>query len=446
MKQYIELLKAIKENGSQKGEARENMPTTLSLFGYQFRHNLADGFPLITTKKMPWKGVVCELLWFLKGDTNIKYLDENNVTYMWHEDAYNYYLKFAKANDEMVNTILQPISLSKNSRDVPYGEHDSYSIMTFEEFCKKIRETSKDKLPRYKNYTLGDCGKQYGWLWRNWNAPETELFSISSAIPQDQINKFLEDWRKFQPERFALFTYNNDHQDLDIEPVYKRVDQIKNLIEGLKKSPFSRRHILTAWNPTTLQDMALNACHCFVQFNCRSLKITERLNLCHENLKKELDERVPVDDVLRQLDNSNIPKYYLDCQLYQRSADVILGIPFNIASYALLTEILAKICNMIPGEFIHTFGDVHIYSNHMEAVEEQLLREPKELPKLNINTEFWEAEGGSCGEGPLSVDGFLKGLENPSFLKCLVKEDIQLGNYNPHPKLESETKLSTGLK
>jgi thymidylate synthase len=187
--------------------------------------------------------------------------------------------------------------------------------------------------------------------------------------------------------------------------------------------------------------MALNACHCFVQFNCRSLSFDERVVIYNKNTGENI---AGFSEEAFKLER--VPKYYLDCQLYQRSADVVLGVPFNIASYALLTEILAKICNMVPGEFIHTFGDVHIYSNHEEAVEEQLLREPRELPKLNINTEFWETEGGGCGEGLLSVDGFLNGLNDSSFLKCLVGEDIQLENYNPHTKLKAETKLSTGLK
>jgi thymidylate synthase len=378
MKQYIELLQAIKSKGTKKGEARENMPNTLSLFGYQNRYDLSEGFPLVTTKKVNFKHIVTELLWFLKGDTNVKFLIDNGCN-IWNQDAYNYYLKKCKRK-------LHP-------------------PMSFSEFSDCVIRNNIEQNTLWNDYILGDAGKQYGWLWRNWEK------SVAKTL-----------YPELQP-----------------------IDQFKDLLKGLKTNPMGRRHIITAWNPATLDDMALNACHSFVQFNCRPIPWEEKLEMAKRHPNVDMENLAITEAAAGNPNFGPIPQYYLDCQLYQRSADAVLGVPYNIASYALLTEILSKICNMIPGEFIHTFGDVHIYSNHMEAVEEQLQREPRPLPTLNINTEFWPTENGSCGEGLLSIDGFLEGLNNPYFIKCLIEEDIQLINYNPHPKLKAETKLSTGL-
>jgi thymidylate synthase len=203
----------------------------------------------------------------------------------------------------------------------------------------------------------------------------------------------------------------------------KGVDQIKNLIEGLRKNPESRRHIVTAWDPTHDQDLALTWCHALFQFNCRPLSSDQKVAYCEKN---------NLNYQTTDFDTSIVPKYYLDCQLYQRSADVFLGVPFNIASYALLTEILAKMCNMIPGEFVHTFGDVHIYDNHTEAVEEQLKRTPTALPKLKLSSDInW----GYVIENPVhSIDELFKGLKF---------EDFVLENYTPQESIKAE--LSTGL-
>jgi thymidylate synthase len=389
MKQYHQLLRDILEKGTYKSAARENMPGTLSLFGYQSRYNLQEGFPLVTTKKVSFKAIVVELLWFLKGDTNIKFLVDNEVN-IWNEDAYNYYKKISSSMKESDYSIMVDDPSQNKTR-----------LLDFEEFCDIIKKTSLDNLKKHYSchgYILGDCGMQYGKLWREWPSYEYVLDSMINS------------------------GYENNPKD-----------QIKELIEGLKKNPMSRRHILTAWNPATLDDMALNACHAFVQFNCRPLTNDERYEYL-DSLNQEWD-RCPGVEESEMTGNGaydNVPKYYIDCQMYQRSADVVLGVPYNIASYALLTEILAKICNMIPGEFVHTFGDVHIYDNHLEAVEEQLQREPRELPKLHIVDEgnTWAAISN------LNID----------LIKTLSIEDFKLENYNPHPKLKSETKLSTGLK
>ena len=233
MKQYLDLLREIRDNGVTKTD-RTGVGTK-SIFGHQMRFNLQDGFPLLTTKKVFLKGIIYELLWFLKGDTNIKFLTDNNV-HIWDEWA-----------DEN-----------------------------------------------------GDLGYVYGKQWRSWEATDGRVIDQSSQV----------------------------------------VDLIKN-------HPNSRRILVTAWNPAEIDKMALPPCHCLFQFYVADGK--------------------------------------LSCQLYQRSADTFLGVPFNIASYALLTMMLAQVCGLEPGEFIHTTGDTHIYLNHLEQVNEQLSREPRPLPKMIIN-------------------------------------------------------------
>lgn len=375
MKSYLDLLSSIKEKGTLKPAARAGMPNTTSLFGYQFRHNLSDGFPILTTKKMFFKGVVVELLWFLRGDTNIKYLVDNGVN-IWNEDAYNYYIK--KSKEHGLNT---------------------EGPLSFEDFVLKIKEGdlewgvlhAKDKI-----YKLGDCGYQYGKVWRSW----TTEFDL---MEQDGSNR---------------------------RPMTH--DQIAGVLSSLQKNPESRRHIVTAIDPGHESDLALYWCHSLFQFNCRPLTLQERSDLVKSNIYEQslnIKNVVAIDydeEMHKILNEHNIPKYYLDCQLYQRSADSFLGVPFNIASYALLTHIFAKICNMIPGDFIHTFGDVHIYSNHEDAVKEQLSREPMALPKL-IETKSidWETIGKTYDFSSLSYS------------------DFALDGYKSHSAIKAE--LSTGL-
>ena len=271
MRQYLDLVKHVLENGELK-EDRTGTGTK-SVFGYQMRFNLSDGFPMVTTKKLHLKSIIYELLWFLNGDTNIKYLKDNGVN-IWNA--------WADSN--------------------------------------------------------GDLGPVYGFQWRNWN---------------------------------------NDG-----------IDQISNLINDLKNNPNSRRHLISAWNPSVLPDTsksfetnvangkaALPPCHAFFQFHVINGK--------------------------------------LSCQLYQRSADIFLGVPFNIASYSLLTLMIAQVCDLDPGDFIHTFGDAHIYSNHFEQMKLQLTREPKKLPTIKINNE-------------------VKNIIDFKF------EDFILENYDPHPHIKGK--------
>lgn len=366
MEQYLNLLKRIKKEGTYKPAARENMPGTQSLFGHQFRHDLSKGFPLLTTKKIYWKGVVAELLWFLNGDTNIKFLIDNGVN-IWNEDAFNYYCKKCK-------------------------EHGSEQKFTFETFVEWLKGDNYPVGWTGDKYKLGDCGFQYGKVWRKWEGNHKE-----------------------------------DHTENEM------IDQVKNVLNALKKSPESRRHIITAIDPANDTDLALYWCHAMFQFNCRPLTILERShyavnnNIMHRN-ELMFDSEDTGLSLEEQLNESDVPKYYLDCQLYQRSADVVLGVPFNIASYALLIEIFSKITNMIPGDFVHTFGDVHIYDNHKDAVEEQLLRTPTELPTLKMT------------EDPNDW-GFVSSFYDFS---ALTVDDFKLENYNPQPAIKAE--LSTGLK
>ena len=264
MKQYLDLLEHVLSNGTEKHDRTGT--GTISVFGYQMRFNLEEGFPLLTTKKLHLRSIIYELLWFLRGDTNVKYLHDNKVT-IWDEWA---------------------------------------------------RED-------------GSLGPIYGKQWRSWGCGDG-----------------------------------------------KSVDQIANLIEEIKRNPDSRRLLVSAWNVGELEEMALPPCHIIFQFYVADGK--------------------------------------LSCQLYQRSADIFLGVPFNIASYALLTMMIAQVCGLKPGDFIHTLGDAHIYLNHIEQCRLQLTREPRQLPTMRINPERKR-------------------------INDFVYEDFTLENYNPHPHIKGEVSV-----
>lgn len=260
MKQYHDLLRLILEQGAKKEDRTGT--GTLSIFGHQTRYDLADGFPAVTTKKLHLRSIIYELLWFLRGETNIKFLQENGVT-IWDEWA------------------------------------------------------DKD----------GNLGPVYGSQWRSWQTPDG-----------------------------------------------RTIDQIKNLVDGIKKNPDSRRHIVTAWNPGEIDKMALPPCHAFFQFYVNDGK--------------------------------------LSCQLYQRSADVFLGVPFNIVSYALLTMMIAQVTNLKPGTFVHTLGDAHLYLNHLEQTRLQLSRDLRKLPTMRLNPEVKD-------------------------LFAFQYSDFTLEGYDPHPSIKA---------
>ena len=273
MQAYHQLLQDILERGELRADRTGT--GTKSLFGYQMRFDLAQGFPLITTKKLHLRSIIHELLWFLQGDTNLKYLHENKVT-IWDEWA-----------DEQ-----------------------------------------------------GDLGPIYGYQWRHWGQTHPRV----AARGETRLN--------------AGF------------------DQIHELVEGIRKNPFSRRHIVNAWNVADLPHMALPPCHVLFQFYVHA------------------DQR-------------------LSCQLYQRSADVFLGVPFNIASYALLLQMVAQVTGLQPGEFVHTLGDAHLYTNHFDQAKLQLTREPRAWPQMKLNPD-------------------VRNLLDFKF------EDFTLENYNPHPAIKAD--------
>ena len=289
MKQYLELCEKVLNEGFYKSDRTGT--GTVSLFGAQMRFDLNEGFPLLTTKRVHLKSIIHELLWFIKGDTNIKYLVDNDVR-IWNEWPYE---SFKKSND--------------------------YSGETIEEFVEKIK-TDVEFAKKH-----GDLGPVYGKQWRNFG--------------------------------------NGEYG----------VDQLADVIEQIRTNPSSRRLIVCAWNPLVIDQMALPPCHSLFQFYVSDNK--------------------------------------LSCMLYQRSADLFLGVPFNIASYALLTMMVAKVCNLELGDFVHTLGDAHIYSNHFEQVKKQLAREPRALPKLNI-------------------------LRETNNIEDFVFEDFELVDYNPHKGIKGK--------
>lgn len=385
MEQYHKLISDILNKGVRKESGRSNMPGTLSLFGYQMRFLLQEGFPIITTKPIHWKSIVYELLWFLRGDDNIKFLSLAGVN-IWNEDAYNYYVN----------------RLKKEGR-----EDEAIPFETFEEYVKgKLAFTDEDliqlreHLP--KGYELGDTGFQYPRVWRNWATGVKTTKNIG-----------------FYP--------NGERK---VEVVDEGLDQIGNLILSLKNNPMSRRHILTSWDPAHTDDVALHWCHAFIQFNCRPIPFETKLELAKRDPSIEMENVYITEAAAGSI--GNIPQFYLDCHLYQRSADTMLGVPFNISSYSLLTHILGKMCNMIPGELVHSFGDVHIYENHIDAAKEQLERsyEAYPLPTLEINETATKV---------LQGDKFLDEL-----FTFISPNDFELKNYKHYPKLTNPTPLNTG--
>jgi len=368
MQQYHDLLKNILINGVKKPPAREGMPGSYSLFGPQIEFDLSKGFPILTTKKIVFKHIVTELLWFLRGDTNIQYLNEHKFK-MWNEDAYNYYKKTVLNWD-----------------------------LSFEDFIEKVKNKN------YNNphlYDIGDCGHQYGKVWRDFGG----------------------------------------------------TDQIVRVLANLKNNPEGRRHIVTAVDPGNDDDLALYWCHSMFQFNASPLSFEERSLIgdkfipYHGDFDGWLETNSSKPEVLRMLDDNNVPKYSLDCKMYQRSADVFLGVPYNISSYSLITFLFAKILNMVPGRYIHTFGDVHIYDDHMDQVDEILGNDVNKytLPTLEFGENFENYFRRYTGEEKVNgtVDfGYHNDFDN--FIEMIEPTDISLKDYQCYKFIKA--KLSTGLK
>ena len=330
-KQYQLLLKDIIDNGVKKEDRTGT--GTISVFGRQIRHKMSEGYPLLTTKKMAFKTMVTELLWFLKGDTNIKYLVDNGC-HIWDGDAYKNYASKTRARKTIDGFINE--------------------IKTNDEFAKE----------------WGELGPIYGAQWRSW------------------------------------------------EGLNSNTDQIQNLINELKTNPDSRRLMVNAWNVGEMNNMVLPPCHYGFQVYTRELTLDERLKYWTDSLGKSI--HYANDFGHSKLDSLKVPRRTISLMWNQRSVDTFLGLPFNIASYALLLEIIAKEVNMVPDELIGNLGDVHLYSNHIEQAKEQMRRESFELPNVIINDEFWNPNWGL--------------LEQIDYIQV---DDFRLENYQSHPSIKA---------
>jgi len=335
--QYQDLLQHILDNGVEKKDRTGT--GTLSVFGYQIRHNMKDGFPLLTTKKMAWKTMVTELLWFLRGDTNIKYLVDNNC-HIWDGDALKAYHKHEM--DEF-----------KKLKEKYPNRRYKFALTTQEEFINKIK--TDDEFAK----KWGELGPIYGKQWRKWNCLDEGFVNLKEG------------------EEIEV--------DLNCINISHQVDQIANLISELKTNPDSRRLMVNAWNVGELDQMVLPPCHYGFQVYTRELSWEEQVQWVMKNTNVELENLYIVEEIAKP----STPKRAISLMWNQRSVDTFLGLPFNIASYGLLLEIIAKEVNMVPDELIGNLGDVHLYLNHIEQAKEQISRTPYDLPKLIINDEFW---------------------------------------------------------
>jgi thymidylate synthase len=441
-KQYTDLLQDILDNGVKKQTRNGEV---LSVFGRQIRHNMKDGFPLLTTKKMAWKSIVTELLWFLRGDTNIKYLVDNNC-HIWDGDAYKNYTqtRIVKNNDG-----------SETHTSLP-GHYDLG--LTKEKFINKIK-TDDEFAEKW-----GELGKIYGFQWRNWGGWKdtkqtgflhktdngwtvkwSDLHSFANGTEwlttpiQGSDQSLYSDEDEGKKVYYKNITLGYDEKsfcpiqvakviDDKFDKYVGGIDQIANLINDLKTNPDSRRLMVNAWNVGELDQCVLPPCHYGFQVYTRELSLDERWRIRYNYYPK--DKQFPWDRMALPphdfLDKFNIPRRAISLMWNQRSVDFGLGAPFNIASYGLLLEIIAKEVNMVPDELIGNLGDVHLYLDHIEPIKEQLTREPHPLPKLNINTEFWQTESGECGVGPLKTN--LQGFEVSDFI---------LENYQSHPSIKA---------
>jgi thymidylate synthase len=351
-KSYQSLLQDIIDNGVEKKDRTGT--GTISVFGRQIRHKMSEGYPLLTTKKMAFKTMVTELIWFLRGDTNIKYLVDNGC-HIWTGDAIKNY--------------------EKHNGEIDWGPYTTKE----EAFTEKIK--TDDEFAK----KWGELGPIYGKQWRNWmgfHEGQHDILKVVNGVEQ--------------------------HKDYLVGK-----DQIWNLINDLKTNPDSRRLMVSAWNVGELDQMVLPPCHYGFQVYTRELNLDERIDI----LRSITDPFNFHSDYFHEhLDYYNIPRRAISLMWNQRSVDTFLGLPFNIASYGLLLEIIAKEVNMVPDELIGNLGDVHLYSNHIEQAKEQIGREPMKLPSIYLDYR----------DGEYSKD-----------LKDLTPEDIVLTNYKSHPSIKA---------
>lgn len=362
---YLELLKDILENGIVKKD--RTGVGTVSVFGRQLRHKMQSGFPLLTTKKMYWNGIFRELMWFLSGNCSIKYLIENDC-HIWDGDVYKAY----RTN----------WSADKYPNDGAVIEPDTNKIIphTLEQFLFRIK-TDKSFEMRW-----GTIGRGYGYQWRKFGQIET-----------------LEETPKI---------------------ISAGEDQILSLINQIITNPDSRRLVVSAWNPKEIGMTVLPPCHSGFQVYTKELSIKERMDYWFKNNKPNRDvcdsvDESPESEQCKYFDDVNVPKRAISLMWNQRSVDTFLGLPFNIASYALLLEIIGMLTNMVPDELVGNLGDTHIYLNHIEQVKKQLQRSPLQLPFIKFST---------------NVD--ITNLDN--FLKTCNIADVELINYNYYPAIKAD--------
>jgi thymidylate synthase len=330
--QYLSLLQDILDNGVEKND--RTGVGTCSVFGRHIRHKMSDGFPLLTTKKMAWKSIVVELLWFLRGDTNIKFLVDDGCN-IWNGDAYKSYV-----NKWHQNFKLERVRPDENQRP-----------LSLEEYVEFARNNSLETLKSVGGFDLGPI---YGHQWRRWQG----------YVPTPNVH----------PYAYGSLWY----------------DQIARLIHDLKTNPDSRRLMVNAWHVDELDKMALPPCHYGFQVYTRELGIEERRRF---KMKRDNIARWMMAPNEQMLDNSNVPRRAISLMWNQRSVDTPLGLPFNIASYGLLLMLLAKEVNMVPDELIGNLGDCHIYNNQIEGIQEQLTREPYPLPQVKLDFEYRYIDG-----------------------------------------------------
>ena len=376
-KQYTDLLQDILDNGVKK-ETRNG--GTLSVFGRQIRHKMSTGFPLLTTKKMPFRLIATELLWFLRGDTNIKFLIDNNC-HIWDGDAYKAYLK--KYEKDKLHGVI-------------YEDNETHNRPFYEdEFINWVKNNDKF------SELYGDLGPVYGKQWRNWGKFNEEVYT--RQIREVPIGG-----------RFA--ETRNINWVGGSEVVY--IDQIQNLINDLKTNPDSRRLMVNAWNVGELDSMVLPPCHYGFQVYTRELSEKERYRIFDERGYEFMMNNWSKEE---QYNKAGIPTRAISLMWNQRSVDTPLGLPFNIASYGLLLEIIAKKVNMVPDELIGNLGDCHIYLDQVDGVKEQISREPYPLPTLKH----------------VKTDDFYKSLsEDLSLLTHLDNIDFVVENYQSHPTIK----------
>ena len=371
-KAYTDLLRDILDNGCPKTDRTGT--GTISVFGRQIRHKMSEGFPLLTTKKMAWKTMVTELLWFLRGDSNIKYLVDNGCN-IWTGDAYKNYCK--KADEGTFSRKWLKLEESFDG----FFTNEEYSLYTKEEFINKIKTDDE-----FAN-KWGSLGRIYGKQWRDWlNLKWEATDKVDPSHPNQPMMKW------------------------NIESI----DQIANSIHLLKTDPDSRRNKVSAWNVGELDQMVLPPCHTDFQFYTRELSESERYQ--HLRIGKYSGKWDGIGNAMEYYDSIGVPTRAISLMWNQRSVDTFLGLPFNIASYGLLLEIIAKEVNMVPDELIGNLGDVHLYSNHIELAKEQIGRTAYELPKLG------------------KLPDYLGKKDN---WECYKPEDITIENYQSHPSIKA---------